>query len=231
MGLKRTDMEKYATQDQILEINDKLDTLIEYVNQQRLKSTMVEDLVSDMSIITKDIYDSTVAELDNQMVDIEPGELRVLLVKLAKNVNNIRQLLDTVESIFDLLKDAGPLINEMIIDASGKLNTLEQKGYFEFFSESGKIIDNIVTHYSKEDVRMLADNIVLVLDTLQNLTQPEMLRAMNNAVSIFEKVETKQIPEYSLWKVWRERNSPEIKKGLGFIMTFLKNMAEKQNNK
>ncbi len=221
-------MEKYATQAQMAEVNQKLDLLLEYVNQQRLRSDELNDLISDISIIGKDIYDSSVEELDNQMVEINPDELRILLVKLLKNLGNFRQLVETIESVTDFARDAQPIVIEMIIDASKKLNVLEEKGYFEFLSETGKIFDNIITHFTPEDVKMLADNIVTILETLKNLTQPEMLRAMNNAVHVFGKLDTEEIPDYSVWKVMRELNSPEMKKGLGFMMTFLKNLS---NNK
>ena len=112
----------------------------------------------------------------------------------------------------------------MIIDFTKKLNTLEQKGYFEFLSETGKIFDNIITSFPPEDVRHLADNIVLILETIKNLTQPEMLKAINNAVSVFGKLETEEIQPYSVFKVIKELNSPEMKKGMGFMMMFVKNM-------
>ena len=49
--------------EQIAELNQKVDTILEYVNQQRLKSQAMDDLVADASIIGTDIYDSTVKAL------------------------------------------------------------------------------------------------------------------------------------------------------------------------
>ena len=86
-------------------------------------------------------------------------------------------------------------------------------------------MDNIITHYSGEDVKLLADNIVTIMDTLKNITQPEMLHAMNNAVNVFQKLEVDDIPEYSIWKAMREMRSPEMKKGIGFMISFLKNLS------
>jgi uncharacterized protein YjgD (DUF1641 family) len=221
-------MENYATKEQLNDVNAKLDTLLEYVNQQRLQSERIKDLISDLSIISKDAYDSSIEELENQMVEIEPGDLRILFVKLLKNINNIKSLLGTLESVSDFAKDAQPIVIEMMIDASKKLSVLEEKGYFEFFSESGKIVDNIVTNFTSEDLRQLADNIVGILQTIKNLTQPEMLSTLNNAVDIFSSLNTKDIPEYSIWRVMREINSPEMKKGLGLMMTFLKNISKQK---
>ncbi len=87
-------------------------------------------------------------------------------------------------------------------------------------------MDNIVTHYTREDVEMLADNIVIIMDTMKNMTQPEMLQALNNAVNIYQKLDVENIPEYTIWKAMKEMRTPELKKGIGFMITFLKNLSE-----
>ncbi|MFO7935088.1 MAG: DUF1641 domain-containing protein [Bacteroidales bacterium] len=213
---------------QIAELNQKVDTILEYVNQQRLKSQAMNDLVADASIIGKDIYDTTVKALDDHEVVIDPDQLRELGIRLTQNIGNFVAILDTLGSILDLMRDAGPIANEMAIDATRKLHEFEKKGYFEFIRELGQIVDNIVTHYGVEDVRLLADNVVAILDTVKNLTQPEMLKSVDNAVKVFASLETEGIPQYSLFRVMREMNKPEMKRALGFFVTFMKNLS--QNN-
>lgn len=230
-NMNNTETMADPTSVQIAELNRKVDTLLEYVNQQRLKSQAMEDLISDASIIGKDVYDSTVRSLDDHEVVLEPDELRELGIRLAQNVGNFNSLLDTLGSVMDLLRDAAPIANEVIIDATRKLHELEVKGYFELLSEFGKIVDNIVTHYGVEDARMLADNVVAILDTVKNLTQPDMLRSVNNAVRIFATLEMDDVPSYSMFKVIRELNKPEMKKAFGFFVTFMKNLSRESNNK
>lgn len=219
-----------TTNQQIAELNQKVDMILEYVNQQRLKSQAVDDLVADVSIIGKDVYDSTVKTLDEHEVVLDPDQLRELGIRVAQNVGNFNTMLDTMGSAMDLLKDVGPIANEVIIDATKKLHEFEQKGYFDFMREFGAIIDNVVTHYSVDDVRMLADNVVTILDTLKNLTQPEMLKSIDTAVMVFSNMETKNVPEYSIFRVMREINKPEMKKAWGFLLTFLKNMSRTNGN-
>jgi uncharacterized protein YjgD (DUF1641 family) len=130
------------------------------------------------------------------------------------------------ESTTDFLMDAGPVAREVIIDFIKKLHEFEQKGYFSFFKELYHIMDNIIANYSDDDVRLLADNVVTILDTVKNLTQPEMLKAMNNAVNIYKNLGTEDIEEYSMFRALREMRSPEMKRGIGFIMAFLKNLSK-----
>lgn len=213
-------------QKQIDEINLKLDAILECATAQKLRSERMDDLVNDVNIIAKDAFRSTVEELERQGVELNWDDIKFLSFKLMKNLGKFTYVLDSFESVYDLLQDMGPVAREVMIDLIRKMHSLEQQGYFEFFSEMMRAMDNIVTHYSGEDIRLLADNIVTIMDTLKNITQPEMLQAMNNAVNVFQKLEMEDIPEYSVWKAMREMRSPEMKKGMGFMITFLKNLSD-----
>ena len=212
-------------QNQIDEINAKLDEILVCATQQRLRSERLDDLMSDISIISRDAFTSTVAELDKQGIELNVDEIKYLVFKLIKNIDKFNSVISTFESAYDLMNDLGPVAREVIIDFINKLHELEQKGYFEFFRVMGKIFDNIITYYSVDDVRLLADNIVTIMDTIKNLTQPEMLQAMNNAVYVYQKLDVDNIPEYSMWKAMKEMRTPEMKKGIGFMITFLKNLS------
>lgn len=210
-------------------LEKKLDLVLEYVNQQRLKSEVVEDLISDIAIVGKDIYDTSVKELENQSIEIDPDQLRLLGLNLVKNIGNFNEVMELFGSVLDLLKEAGPITNELIIDLTKKLHELENKNYFLFFDELAKVLDNIVQNFTPDDLRQLADNIVLILQTVKNLTQPEMLTAMNNAVKVYGSVDTETIPQYSIWKVMKEMRTPEMKSAMGFMITFMKNLSSKNN--
>lgn len=207
-------------------LDKKMDLILEYVHRQKMNSNMVEDLVSDLSIVGKDAYDSTVKELDMRQVVLEPSELTDLVVSLLRNIGNIKTVLETLEMAVDLGKDVGPIANEMIIDFTKQMNEFEQKGYFRFFKEFGPIIDNIVQGFSPEDLKGLADNIVSILNTFKEMTQPEVLDTMQNAIKAFNSMETETVPSYSVWKLMREMNSPEMKKALGYGITFMKNVSK-----
>lgn len=222
-------MEEKALQEQISELNKKVDLLLEYVNQQRLKTDQLEDLVADVSIIGKDMYDTTVEELDKRMVNLDLDDVKGLMLRVLRNIDNMNKFLELFESMNDFIKDASPIFNEVIIDFSKKLHGFDEKGYFEFFSEAGKIFDNIILNYKPEDVRELADNVVMILDTVRSATQPEMMKAINNGLKVYGSMEVENVPEYSIFKVMREMKQPEMKRALGFFVTFMKNMSAETN--
>jgi len=220
-------MQEQGIQEQINQLNRKMDVVLEIVTQQQNKTESVEDLLADLQIVGKDFYDTAVVDLENQQVEIDLEELKNIGIRLLQNIENIGLVLNMFESMVDLSKDAGPLVRESIIDLSKRLHEIEQKGYFEFFTEAGRAIDNVVKAFSKEDVALLADNIVNILKTAKSLTQPEMMGAVDNAIKAYNSMEMETVPEYSVFKLMREINKPEMKKAMGFMVTFMKNISAK----
>ena len=219
-------MDDKNIQSQIDALDKKLDLILGYVHQQKLNSTVVEDLVSDLSIIGKDVYDSTVIELDKRQVELDPAELTDLGITFLRNIGNIKKVMNMLEMAMDLGDELGPIANEVIIDFTKSMSKFEQKGYFAFFKEVGPIFDNIVTGFTPKDLRELADSIVTILSIVKEMTQPEVLGTMENAIKAFNSMETESVPSYSIWRVMKEMNSPEMKKALGFGITFMKNVSK-----
>ncbi len=207
-------------------LEKKIDLILEYVNKQRLNAAVVEDLAGDLGIIGKDFYDTAVEELDKRQVEIEPAEVTDLMISFLRNIENFKVMMNTFEMMIDLTKEIGPIANDVIIDVTKQLAILDQKGYFEFVKNIAPIIDNVVTGLSPEDLKGLADNIMLIINTVKDITQPDMLRSIDNAIKMYSSMEIEDVPSYSVWRLMREINSPEMKKAIGFGVTFLKNMSK-----
>ena len=217
-------------QVQIDDMNRKLDSILEELAIQRQKRQAVEDLATDLNMVGNDLFKATVDELDHAGVELDAEELKSLFFRFLRNAGTINEMLQIAESMVDLSKDIGPVVTQIGLDGIQKMHELEKRGYFEFLKELPGVFDNIVKHFSTEDVKLLAENIVSILETIKNLTQPEMLDALNNAINVFNKIEIDNVEEYSLWKAFREIMTPEGRRGLGFIMTFLKNITKDEIN-
>lgn len=219
-------MTEQNIQGQIDDINRKLDIILEEVFAQKQSRDSMNDLMDDLSIVGKDVFKNTVIELDKAGVELDSEALASTGIRLLRSVENINDLLATLESVNDFAKDVTPILQQVGLDAVQKMNELDQKGYIDFFKELSRVLENVVSHFSTQDVKELADNVVPILEMVKGMTQPDMLSAMNNAVHVFKNLDTQDIPEYSLWKAMNEMRSPEMKKGLGFMITFLKNLAK-----
>lgn len=173
---------------QISDINQKLDLLLDFMHEQKLKATRSDDLIADLALVGKDMYDTAVSELENYSVELDPEQLKLLTVKLLRNIPTFIRIVDMMESMTDLAKDAGPMVNEMIIDFTRKLHELEQRGYFTFIREAGKTMDK--------------------------------------AVRVYSTMESQKVPDYTWWQLIRELRSPEIRRGMSYMVTFAKGMAK-----
>ncbi|MDD3567907.1 MAG: hypothetical protein PHT92_05855 [Bacteroidales bacterium] len=87
-------MEDNVLNSRIDNLEQKIDLLLEYVNQQRLKSEAYDDLLSDLYLITKDVYNTSVLELEKQSFEIDPNQIVELLFNFLKNIKTFNLVLD-----------------------------------------------------------------------------------------------------------------------------------------
>jgi len=226
-------MEEIVTQNQIDEINQKLNKILEEIELQKKHRRMMEDLKDDMFRVGKDLYETAILELEEVHDHLNTGDILHLGKKLLRNINNMSRAFDQLESTRDFLRDVSPLVRESILDLMKKLDEFDRKGYFLFVKELQKATDNVVTSFTTEDVKHLSENIVTILNTVKNLTQPDMLQAINNAVSVYKNIDLTVSDKISLFDLLKEFNSPEARRGMAVGLKFLKNLTslEEQNNK
>lgn len=221
-------MEEKNLQAQINELNSKLDIILEEIELQKRHRREIEDLKNDLMRVGKDLYETAVEELDQIHDYVNTRDLLHFGKYMLRNVNTISKVIQQLESTKDFLKDASPLMREYIIDFMAKLDEFDRKGYFEFIKESQNVVDKVVTSFSKDDIKALGDNVVTILNTVKNLTQPNMLHTVNNALNVYKQLDIVVSKDVSLIKLMKELNTPEVKRGLAFAIQFLKNIANPQ---
>ncbi len=219
------------TQNQIDGINRKLDIILEEIELQKKHRREMEDLKDDLMRVGKDIYNTTVDELEEVHDYIQTGDMLYLFKKLLRNINNITKTFEMMESAKDFMEDFSPISRELAIDFMNKMDEFDRKGYFEFMKELNKGLDNVVESFSVEDVKALGDNLVTILNTIKSLTQPDMLQAVNNAVAVYKNMDIEIKGDVSMISLIREMNQPETRKGLAFAIRFLKNLSTQNENK
>jgi len=218
-------------QEQINDINRKLDLLIDEVTIQRQNREAVNDLIDDVAVIGKDVFKNLVTQLDDAGIELDGEALRSLVMKLIRNIGSFGSVLETLESLNDLTKDITPIVKQIGLDGINKFHELEQKGYFEVIKQLGITIDNVMSRYSREDLRKLSDNLIPVADTLMIIADPRVLEKINSITTTLRDIKTHEIEEYPIWRMIREMRKPEVKKSIGFIMAFLSIINEKNSSK
>jgi len=217
-------------QEQIRDINRKLDLIIEETSVQRQNREAVNDFVDDAAIIGKDAFKQMVTQLDDAGIELDSEALRCLILRLVRNIKSMGMVLEILESFTDLAKDLTPIVKQIGLDGVQKFHELEQKGYFEILNQLGKTMDTLLSRYSEEDLQRLSVNLIPVADTLVNIADPNLLNKINAATKALKDINPEDIEEYSVWRLIRQMNKPEVRKSFGFIMAFLQNISKTEKN-
>jgi len=213
-------------QEEIREINRKLDLIIEEASIQSQNREAVNDLIDDVAIIGKDAFRHLVIQLDDAGIEMDSEALRDITFRLIRNINNMGMVLEVLESFSDLAKDVTPIIKQIGLDGVQKFHEFEQKGYFEILNQLSVTFDTVISRYDKEELQNLSKNLIPVIDTLVNIADPKLLNKINSAATALKEINPEEVEEYSVWKLMRQMNKPEVRKSLGFIMAFLQNISK-----
>jgi uncharacterized protein YjgD (DUF1641 family) len=225
-------MEENNIQLQINEINRKLDLLLENVNEQRLKREEMDDLIEDLSIVGKDAFQNTVVALDKAGVELDSDALAGLAIKVIRNIGTFNEMIEMLESVNDFMKDFSPIIRQIGLDTVNKLHEFEQKGYLDYLAEMGRMLEKITENYSIEDFRNLTNNMDMILGTIKNLSTPELLNAAEKTTAVIARTNMDDtLDDKSLFRLFSELKSPEVRKTLFFSLRLLKEIVRANKNK
>lgn len=213
---------------EIAELNQKVDLLLEYVNQQRLSAKSIEDLLNDGAIIGKDVYDSTVDELDKRQVEVNPAELTNLGVSFLRNINNFNLIMNSFESLVDLSKDLTPIINESLIDLTKWMAEMEAKGYFDLLNKLKEISDEVLSQIKLEDLQKFQEQLPQWISLIKSLSSEKLLFIGNSVNHSINTTDMENIKPLGALGLLRSLNHPEMKKTLGLMVSLAKNFNQQQ---
>ena len=215
----------------IVELNQKIDLLasqVAYLTEQaraaeRSRQERAE-LIHDVMPIANDAMRLAGEQLQEVEDYVDLKDLLRVLKKLARATPFIEQMLDQVDGIRDLLELIGPISKGVYNKAEAVLDAADRKGYFTFARGGAQIMDNIVTSFSEEEVRQLGDNIVLILRTVKEMTQPEIMTFLHNTVTGAEK-EAEAPVDISYRALLSQMRDPNVRRGLGLTMRMLRTVG------
>jgi len=214
--------------DTMLELNRKIDTLTAQVAYLADRAQIAErkqqeraELVRDLTPIANEAYRLAVAQLEEVQDYVQLDDLLRLLKRVLRNGRNLERLLDQLESLSDLADTVGPLADEAFGKTVDVLSAFERKGYFAFARGGLRMTDNVVAAFTEEDIQRLGDNVVLILSTIRDLTQPEILQFVRSTLLVAEQEVDKPVDGSALGLL-RQMRDPAVRRGLALTMRVLR---------
>ncbi len=206
-------------------LDDKLDSVISYVDDQRRRQAEMDEFKNDVLPIANHMVKLSIDELAEIGSDFQLEDMFFLVKRLLRDVNLLTDLLSRMESAVELFDEVQIIGNQAFHQAVLELDRMEREGYFNFARSGYKIIQRIVEEFDEDDVNALGDNIVTILTTVKNLTQPEIMDLTNNALSAFNE---EPVPDgnVSVLRLLREMSDPKVRRGMARLMNMVKVLAD-----
>ncbi len=216
-----------VTDYSVVELNRKIDLLTSQVAllteealQQQRRRQEWQELQNDLTPIASDLFRISVNELEEVESYVQLEDILRLFKRLLRNTHNLEQMLDQLESTMAMIQEISPLSQDAFLTLMTRLDEAERKGYFTFVRAGMGVMENVVTSFSEEDVRQLGDNVVLILQTVKEMTQPEIMSMVRQSVEVLREEDPPE--NVSLFSLIRQMNDPEVKRGLSKTLSVLR---------
>lgn len=215
--------------DRLAELDRKVDVLTEQLaflaeraRAEQGRRERWEELVHDLTPIARQAYETAAAELADVQEYATTEDLARIAKLVLRNTRTIERMVLQLESMHDLVGEVMPLGRDAFVSLTNKLDDLERRGYMTFVKGGAEVADRIVTSFSEDDIHQLGDNVVLILQTVKEMTQPEVMTMLQRAAVIAREEEPEQI---SLLALLRRMNDPAVKRGLDRVLRVLQGVA------
>lgn len=207
--------------DQLAEVTDEL-------RRQRESRERWQELLNDLTPLAEQAMSTTISHVDLDSSDVE--NLFSLAHSVARNASVLEAWIGPLRSMSALADELAPLATPAVASLNERLQQLDERGYFAFARRSVDVLDNVVTSFSEEDVRLLGENIVLILQTIRQMTQPEVMGMLSRTALTMQQEEPgSEAP--SLRGLVRQFRDPLVRRGLARTLVALRSVGAESSRR
>lgn len=212
-------------EDRLDQMALQLDVLTNEAIRQRAARDRWSELTEVMTPIASQAMNSISKELDD--LDLSTEDVVGFARTLATTLPTLERLLTQLAAFSELVEVAAPMAKPVMTSATDRLASLDERGYFDIGRSGFGVIDRVVTSFTEEDVEALGDNIVLILQTVREMTQPEVMQMLQRTFTTVqeeEHVEPTEPP--GTLALLKEMRQPEVRRGLSKALHMLRSLGE-----
>jgi len=148
----------------------------------------------------------------------------VLLARLDEIHTKLDYIVERQRFVEEFIDEMTPVGREALGVAADYFAELERKGYFAVARELWAITDNVVQIYGPGDVHELGEHMVTILDTIRNVTQPDLLAMANEATDVLHNAgEVEPIGPLGMVKA---TNDADVQRGMAIAVEVLKQLGK-----
>lgn len=209
---------------------DRLTLLVEdmyaELAEQRAARERWAELTEVMVPVSRAAFDIASREMEDLSDDVTVEDLVRFSRTAARSIPRLEVLIAQLESMSELGSEATRLSGAAVAKVSDVLAEAEQKGYFTFARGGAAIADKVVTSFTEDDVDALGDNVVLILNTLKEMTQPEIMTMLRRTMLTVQEVEETHVDPPSMFALLKSMRDPQTRRGLAKVLSMLHTVGE-----
>ncbi len=152
-----------------------------------------------------------------------PSDTERILARLEAIETKLDYVVERQRFTEDLIREMTPVVREAITVMSAQLADYEDRGYFAVGRELLGLADRVVTAYGPDEVHQLSEHIVAILDTVRNVTQPDVLEVANEATNVLHHAD--DVEPLGLMGVARASRDDDVQKGMAVALEILRHLG------
>lgn len=189
---------------ELAELNQKMDTILLFMEEQHRRQQNFEELRDDMIPIANHMIKLTIDELAEIGTEFRSEDLLFLVKRLLRNTHLLIKLVDQLEGLMGLTDEVQILGKQVFNQVVEQLDELEHKGYFELAGEGLRVLDHAVESLEPADLQAIGTSLV-------------------GAVKAFSEPVPEKAP--SALSLLGQMNDPQVRLGLARTINLLKALA------
>ena len=155
---------------------------------------------------------------------LDPAALQAQLARLSAQLDEVvaetRRARERWEVLDELVTDATPVMRQFMGSATDRLDAMPLARYGAFAGAGIGVVDRVVGAFGPDDVEALGENVVLMLQTLRAMTQPEILGLLRQTAAWAHEHPAPAEPP-SLMALAGRLRRPEVRAGLDRVLSLL----------
>ncbi|MHB8263518.1 MAG: helical membrane plugin domain-containing protein [Acidimicrobiales bacterium] len=204
---------------------EQLEEITRELRQQRQDRERWSELATDVVPLAQEAMTRASIHLEEDACDF--SNVASLGHAFIRNAYALESWLGPLRVMAALVEELGPLGTPMVSSLSGHLQQLDERGYFSRAREAVGVLDTVVTSFGDNDVKQLGDNIVLILQTVKQMTQPEIMGMLGRAAATLQEGEStgdSKVP--SARALLKQMRDPMVRRGMARLLATLRSVGD-----
>ena len=193
------------------------------------KREAFDDLTGDLARVSEGAMVVATRELESLSDTVDLADTVRLLRRLAEIAPTLDRALAGLGQLAEFVDDAAPLATDVMALATDRLGDAERKGYFALAGAAAGVADRVVTSFDQDDLDRFGENVVAMLETVREITQPEMLSFLGRMIGALRAeqtaVELESTDAPSLFALARQVRDPDVRRGMARALHTLREVS------